>query len=126
MQPAAGRLTLATRRSSTAVLLGVTAVLAVSLTGCSTGADYQGMCKDKGTGNRLPDDQCADGNTAYRAGGHFWYFLPVGARAPMVGSALTGGSSLAPAGKSFVRGGVSATGGTISRGGFGGSFGFGG
>ncbi|AKT52334.1 hypothetical protein [Arsenicicoccus sp. oral taxon 190] len=128
-----------TTRRSQVVALGMTAVLAGALTGCSqeTRRTSAGVCVDAQTDERLPDTEC-DGRRS-RAGfvGHpaRWYYYNDGARVPRVGQRVSGGSFSAPSDHSYVTGGVdpkgttklssgSVTGGkstTISRGGFGGS-----
>ncbi|SDQ42595.1 tRNA-dihydrouridine synthase [Quadrisphaera sp. DSM 44207] len=135
-----GRSPMTVRRSAR-VALAVTPALAVALGGCAsgastgTGADEDGeptsqaVCVDEDTGARVDDDECDDDGT--RVGGFGWYFLPLGARIPAVGSRVSGGSYSQPSGTA-VRGGAPRAGGTVSadttgrggtvvRGGFGGS-----
>ncbi|TQL02449.1 tRNA-dihydrouridine synthase [Cellulomonas sp. SLBN-39] len=115
-----------TRRSST-VVLGVSAALALVLSGCSSTSDYQGVCVEKASGTRLDDADCDDDDAGYTGGTHGWYYLPRGASAPPVGEAVSGGTTTVPSDRTAVRGGVSAggetsvKGGSVSRGGFGGT-----
>ncbi|WP_409485214.1 hypothetical protein [Arsenicicoccus dermatophilus] len=129
-----------TARRSQVVALGITAVLAGTLTGCAqeTRRTSAGVCVDAQTDERLPDSEC-DGR---RRGAHGvvgrsarWYYYDDGARVPRVGGKVSGGSFSAPSDHSYVTGGVdpkgttslkssTVSGGkgtTISRGGFGGS-----
>lgn len=93
------------RRASMAVAIGVTAVLAAAMTGCSavdTGtdvkSDYAQVCKDSSTNKRLPDDQCNERSSPSAA----WYFLPMyhgaNSHVPAVGQPLAGGETSKPAG----------------------------
>jgi hypothetical protein len=147
-------MTTARRRSAT-VALGVTALLAAGLTGCSSDSgsagdgevyaedtDYQAVCVDEATQERIDDDHCDDGGPRYHGSGlAAWYFLSRGAGYPRVGRKVTGGTFTNPSSAYTVRrGGTAAgagtagaatrggtvTGGgtdgdTVSRGGFGGS-----
>ncbi len=123
------------QRKSAAVVLGVTALLAPSLTACSIGndeADNQAVCVDRNTEQRVPDEQCDpdDGANIGVGGIFFWYFLATrgGAFFPAIGQRVSGGTYSVPGG-SYRRGGVPTAGGNVPRGGFGGgtrSGGFGG
>ena len=123
------------QRKSVAVVLGVTALLAPSLTACSVGndeADNQAVCVDRTTEQRVADGQCdPDDRANIGVGGiFFWYFLATrgGAFFPAVGQRVSGGTYSVPGG-SYRRGGVPTAGGNVPRGGFGGgtrSGGFGG
>ncbi|MCC3299668.1 tRNA-dihydrouridine synthase [Arthrobacter caoxuetaonis] len=118
------------RRKSTAVVLGVTALLASAvLTGCGPSgnvidADYAKVCQDKTTKQRIEDSKCSEeGRSSGHAG---WYFFPMGTTGsttshsiPAVGQKLTGGTETIPA-KATSKSGVSSKGSTsVSRGGFG-------
>ncbi|PFG42947.1 hypothetical protein ATJ88_1623 [Isoptericola jiangsuensis] len=122
-------MTSSTRRMrSRSVALGLTTVVAASLTGCAPAADNQAICVDPETQLRVDDDYCEEDDDDYHGtssgGGHYWYYVRSGSRAPAVGTSyvttrgtydsttLTGSTS---------KGGVSADGGTVTRGGFGGS-----
>src|SRR4051812_45989024 len=48
------------RMRSSAVTLGVTAVMAAGLTGCSSSADYAAVCVNPDTEERVDDSQCDD------------------------------------------------------------------
>lgn len=119
-------------RKSTAVILGVSALLASAvLTGCSPDgdvidADYAQTCQDKTTKQRVEDDKCSDQG---RSSGHYgWYFLNMGSRGsnssrnvPAVGAPLTGGVDSIKSGATS-KSGVSSKGtNSVSRGGFGGT-----
>ncbi|MEV7430711.1 MULTISPECIES: hypothetical protein [unclassified Nocardioides] len=116
------------RMRSTSVALGVTALMAAGLTGCSSSADYAAVCVNPETEERVDDDQCDDDSDYNGVGtGFFWYYLGASSRVPSVGAPVSGGtwngSSLS--GK-VQRGGLPSTGGstvksTTKTGGFGGS-----
>lgn len=116
-------------KSSTAVAITITALLASGLVGCSADTaedvDYAQVCKDA-TGKRVADKECEDDErSGARTGRVGWYFLPLGSSGrsiPPVGSSVTAadGTSVLPSGKSAGKG-VSTTGGHVTRGGFGGS-----
>jgi hypothetical protein len=114
------------QRKSAAVALGITALLAPSLSACSSGddVDNQAVCVDEQTQERVPDDQCnPDGSRASGIGGSIflWYFLgtAVGRSFPAVGQRVSGGTFATPGG-AYRRGGVPSAGGDVPRGGFGG------
>jgi hypothetical protein len=115
------------QRKSAAVALGVTALLAPSLSACGGGddtVDNQAVCVDEETQERVPDDQCdPDGDRASNIGGgaFLWYFLgtTAGRGFPGIGQRASGGTFTPPSG-SYRRGGVPAAGGNVPRGGFGG------
>ena len=122
------------QRKSAAVVLGVTALLAPSLSACSGGdePENQAVCVDRTTEERVPDEQCdPDDEANVGVGGiFFWYFLATraGGFFPGVGQRVGGGTYTPPSG-TYTRGGVPRTGGSVPRGGFGGgtrSGGFGG
>ena len=118
------------RRRSKSVTLGITAVLATTLFGCSSsegqysqgqysGDDegYGAVCVDEDTQQRVDDDVC-DGTRGFA-----WYYLPIGSRALAVGQRVSGGTFTPPSGEQAFRGGVPRDGGVVSRGGFGGESG---
>ena len=114
------------QRKSAAVVLGVTALLAPSLSACSGGGDEpenQAVCVDRTTEERVPDEQCdPDDEANIGVGGiFFWYFLATraGGFFPAVGQRVSGGTYTVPRG-TYTRGGVPRTGGNVPRGGFGG------
>lgn len=106
------------RRRSASVTLGLGAVLAAALTGCSASADeydYGALCADRQTEQRVNDDEDCDDGFSYA-----WYFVAVGGVAPAVGERLSGGSLDPPASDVAVcYGGIPAEGGEVTRGGFG-------
>jgi hypothetical protein len=114
---------------STSVALGVTALMASGLTGCSSeSADYAAVCVDPETEERVDDDQCEDDRDYHGVGaGFFWYYLAASSRVPAVGRAVSGGTYQGSSLTGRVqRGGLPTTGGTTVRsatktGGFGGS-----
>jgi hypothetical protein len=116
---------LAQRKSAT-VALGITALLAPSLSGCSSDkVDNQAVCVDEQTQERVPDDQCdpnGNGVGGLGASPFLWYFLgtTVGRGFPAIGQRVSGGTFTAPARGSYRLGGVPAAGGSVPRGGFGG------
>lgn len=105
-----------TRRSSV-VVLGLTAALATTLSGCSSEPDYRAVCVDPATQKRLPDYDCS---SSHYGTGH-WYYYPRGSRAAGIGSFVRGGSFSAPSHGSVAKGGFSSHGG-VMRGGFGSHF----
>jgi hypothetical protein len=113
------------RMKSNAVKLGLTALVASSLTGCGTD-DGQAICVDPQTEVRVDDDDCDGVDEDYdgTGGGFYWFYIPSGHSAPGVGSRYNRsvGYYKAPSGTSFSKGGVATKGGSVSRGGFGGSF----
>ncbi|MFN8074598.1 MAG: hypothetical protein U0Q15_04140 [Kineosporiaceae bacterium] len=115
------------RRSAT-VGLGVTAVLAGTLTAgfMTRGDDYQGVCVDETTQQRVRDEDCRDGGHGVGGHGARWYYVRSDRRMPGIGEKASTGTFTVPSDGSVHRGGVSAKGGHVSRGGFGGLHGHGG
>ena len=116
------------RMRSASISLGITAVMASTLTGCATSADYAAVCVDPDTQQRVADDQCDD-DSDYNGsgGGFFWYYLAARSVVPGVGSTVSGGTFRGSTLNGRVqRGGLPTTGGSTVRtsttkGGFGGS-----
>lgn len=116
------------RMRSSSISLGITALMASSLTGCSSSADYAAVCVDPETQERVDDDQCDD-DSDYNGGGSgfFWYYLGASSRIPAVGQTTSGGTfSGSSLNGSVQRGGLPTTGGSTvksatTKGGFGGS-----
>ena len=116
------------RMRSTSISLGITALMASSLTGCSSSADYAAVCVDPETQERVDDDQCDD-DSDYNGGGSgfFWYYLGASSRIPAVGQTTSGGTfSGSSLNGTVQRGGLPTTGGSsvksaTTKGGFGGS-----
>jgi len=113
---------------SASVSLGITAVMASSLTGCATSADYAAVCVDPETEQRVDDDQCDDDRDYTGVGtGFFWYYLAASSRVPAIGAPVRGGTWNGSALTGRVqRGGLPTVGGgtvrsTTKTGGFGGS-----
>jgi hypothetical protein len=124
-------------RKSAAVPLVITSSLALALSGCSSDtssgtsgtasaddAQYQGVCVDPATGQRVDDDVC-DGDDGYGHGGGvgsglLWYYFLRGRSFPAVGapvSTFREGSDYVrtvPTGTSYVSGGADRNGGTVS------------
>jgi hypothetical protein len=90
---------------SVSVAIGVTAVAAAALSGCSSSPDYNAVCVDERTQQRVPDDDCDDTSSGLRS----WYYIDSGRRTPSVGSRVSGGSTVVPNG-SVPRGGQSVSG----------------
>ena len=116
------------RMRSASISLGITAVMASSLTGCATSADYAAVCVDPDTQERVDDDQCDDDSDYNGVGtGFFWYYLGASSRVPAIGQGATGGTYRGSTLNGTVqRGGLPSTGGSTVRssttkGGFGGS-----
>lgn len=116
------------RMRSSSISLGITALMASSLTGCSSSADYAAVCVDPETQERVDDDQCDD-DSDYNGGGSgfFWYYLGASSRIPAVGQTTSGGTfSGSTLNGTVQRGGLPSTGGSTvksatTKGGFGGS-----
>lgn len=116
------------QRRTVVVGLGVTALLAGTITAIVASneqeADYAQVCFNEETGERVDDDQCNNSSSAGRSSGVYaWYFYSRGASVPAVGQNR---SSYPTATKTVPQGAKSSTGystkgGTVSRGGFGSS-----
>ena len=116
------------RMRSTSISLGITALMASSLTGCASSADYAAVCVDPETEQRVDDDQCDEDSDYNGTGtGFFWYYLAARAVVPGVGSTVSGGTFRGSTlNGSVQRGGLPSTGGSTvksstTKGGFGGS-----
>lgn len=116
------------RMRSTSISLGITAVMASSLTGCASSADYAAVCVNPDTQERVADDQCDDDSDYNGVGtGFFWYYLGASSRIPAIGSTTSGGTFRGSTlNGSVQRGGLPTVGGSTVRsstikGGFGGS-----
>ena len=116
------------RMRSTSISLGITALMASSLTGCASSADYAAVCVDPDTQERVDDDQCDDASEDGGGGsGFFWYYLAARSIVPAVGQTATGGTFRGSSLNGTVqRGGLPTTGGSTvksatTKGGFGGS-----
>lgn len=112
------------RRRTAVVGLGVTALLAGTITAVvasnQNDPEYAQVCFNDETGERVQDADC--NSSAGRAGGIYaWYFYSRGASVPAVGqnrsTAPNFARSVPPGAK--VSTGYSPQGGTVSRGGFG-------
>lgn len=117
-----------TQRRTVVVGLGVTALLAGTITAIVASneqeADYAQVCFNEETGERVDDNQCNNGSSAGRSSAVYaWYFYSRGASVPAVGqnrSAYPAYTKTVPAGAKAATG-YSTKGGTVSRGGFGSS-----
>ena len=112
------------RMRSAGITLGLTALVAASLTGCSNDEDqpdYAAICVDPQTQERTDDGNCKDDREYHGSGaGFFWFYMatrgnafvpPIGGRRGAAGGTAT-----------VKRGGLDTKGGnigTITRGGFG-------
>lgn len=81
------------RLRSASVRLGLTALVAASLTGCATEEepDYAAICVDPQTNVRVDDDQCDDDSEYHGAGGgFFWFYMATASnnRIPAVGDSF--------------------------------------
>ncbi|MFB7455329.1 MULTISPECIES: hypothetical protein [unclassified Streptomyces] len=115
------------RRRSIEVSVGAVGAvaMAIALSGCSSGPDYQGTCVDKLTQKRVADSHCNPGGSGGAGGGaggtggksYGWWYTPRGEKAPAVGQKVDltkgGGSFTAPKSGNVVRGGFSAKGGSV-------------
>lgn len=118
------------QRKSAAVVLGITALLAPSLSACGSDdndeVDNQAVCVDQETQERVSDEECdPEGDRVSGPGGSIflWYFLGTvaGRGFPGIGQRVpAGGTYTAPSSGSYRRGGVPSAGGNVPRGGFGG------
>jgi len=122
------------RRRTVVISLGVTALLAGTITAVvasqNDDEDYAQVCTDESTQQRVDDEKCEDSgasSTAGRSNSHYgWYFFPRGSRIPAIGSSVksySGGTSTLPKGSTAAKG-FSSSGGSFSkstttRGGFG-------
>ncbi|WP_350280563.1 hypothetical protein [Kribbella sp. HUAS MG21] len=121
------------RMRSAKVTLGLTALMAASLTGCASDEDeqpdYAAICVDPETQTRADDDNCTDEREYHGSGGgFFWFYMatrgnafvpPVGGRYNVAQGTYTVPRSGSP---TVRRGGLDRGGGdigTITRGGFG-------
>lgn len=122
------------RMRSAQVTLGLTALMAASLTGCAgeeEQPDYAAICVDPQTQTRADDDDCTDEREYHGSGaGFFWFYMATRGNAfvPPVGgqyNVANGTYTVPRTGSPTVRrGGLDRGGGdigTITRGGFGGS-----
>lgn len=126
------------RMRSAAVSIGLTALMAASLTGCSSDdddtADYAAICVNPETQERTDDTNCKDDREYNGSGaGFFWFYMatrggafvpPIGGRYGPGSGTFAGSSLRAPQGGTATvqRGGLDTKGGnigTIARGGFG-------
>ncbi|WP_115790269.1 Tat pathway signal protein [Arthrobacter silvisoli] len=114
------------QRRTVAVGLGVTALLAGTITAIvasqENDADYAQVCFNDQTGERVDDVNC--GSSEGRGSGFYaWYFYSRGSSVPAVGqnrSTYPNYTRTMPSGAKASTG-YSTKGGTVSRGGFGGS-----
>lgn len=119
------------RMRSATVTLGLTTLMAASLTGCAAEEkpDYAAICVDPQTQTRADDDNCTDEREYHGSGaGFFWFYMATRGNAfvPPIGgryNAANGTYTVPRTGSPTVkRGGLDKGGGdigTITRGGFG-------
>jgi hypothetical protein len=125
------------RMRSAGITLGLTALVAASLTGCSSGeeqTDYAAICVNPETQERTDDTNCKDDREYHGSGaGFFWFYMatraggfvpPIGGKYnTTAGTYTVSNARNAQGGTATVkRGGLDTKGGdigTISRGGFG-------
>lgn len=86
------------RMRSMSVAIGVTAVAAAALSGCTSTPDYEAVCIDEQTYERVDDDMCDDDENNSYGSGYRWYYYGGGTRVPSVGSHVSGGSTSKPRG----------------------------
>jgi hypothetical protein len=116
------------RLRSASVALGLTALAAGTLTGCAAEEpDYQAICVDPSSQERVDDNQCGDDDDPddYNGSGSgfFWFYMASRSAHPLpaVGSSYNPsygtykGSSLIGGGKSVARGGAPARGATTVK-----------
>jgi hypothetical protein len=116
------------RRRTVVVGLGVTALLAGTITAVVASseqeADYAQVCFNDETGERVDDTQCNNSSSDGRGSAIYaWYFYSRGASVPAVGqnrNSYPGSVKTVPQGAKTSTG-YSTKGGTVSRGGFGSS-----
>lgn len=119
-------------KKSARVTLGVTALLASSLTGCGSGSDRDSanaICVDATTQQRLDDSKCDDdpSNGSLAGSPFLWYFLGRASAVPPFGASIIGyGGGYRPVGSGRIYTGISSRGaaagaakGSVARGGFG-------
>ncbi|TDO54319.1 hypothetical protein EV643_101100 [Kribbella sp. VKM Ac-2527] len=128
----------ARRMRSAGITLGLTALVAASLTGCSSDdeqPDYAAICVDPQTQTRTGDENCKDEREYHGSGaGFFWFYMATrgGGFVPPIGSRYNAGQGTYTIPRQPVqsgtgsptirRGGLDPGGGdigTITRGGFG-------
>jgi hypothetical protein len=116
------------RRRTVVVGLGVTALLAGTITAVVASseqeADYAQVCFNDETGERVDDTQCNNSSSDGRGSAIYaWYFYSRGSSVPAVGqnrNSYPGSAKTVPQGAKTSTG-YSTKGGTVSRGGFGSS-----
>ncbi len=100
------------RMRSVSVAIGVTALAAATLSGCTSSPDYNAVCIDEDTRERVSDYQCDDDEYSSYSGGYSWYYIGGGQRVPSIGSRVSGGSTSRPSGS--VNGGPRSSSGGYS------------
>lgn len=116
------------RMRSVSVAIGVTAVAAAALSGCTSSQDYDAVCIDEDTEERVSDYNCDDYSPS-SGSTYVWYYVNSSRRIPSIGSRVSGGSTDKPAGYGQGNGRSSGSGSGSSYdsstdyGGFGGSSG---
>ncbi len=118
-----------TSKRSASVCIGLTALGASVLTGCAAQQpDYQALCVDPGSEQRVPDEQCSDAEDpedydGTSGVGFFWFYMAASSRAPLpaIGSRYDPsvgtyrGRALVDGGRYVVRGGAPSAGASSAR-----------
>jgi hypothetical protein len=103
-----------TGRRSLVVSTAIVAVFSAAACGGDPDPDYQGVCVDRSTQERVDDRQCNE----HHGGGFGFLFFPLGLRFPGIGQRVTsfpGGTTQVPEGHTGVRGGAATTGGVATK-----------
>jgi hypothetical protein len=85
------------RMRSVSVAIGVTAVAAAALSGCTSTQDYDAVCIDEDTQERVSDYNCDDYSPSSGGSTYVWYYVDSSRRTPSLGSRVSGGSTVKPA-----------------------------
>jgi hypothetical protein len=115
---------MASKRTRNISILAVAGTLGgIALASSHHHYDYNQVCVDQQTQQRVNDNQCNNTTGYYGGYNHYgWYSIPTnrGTRVAGVGETVSGGSyAVPPSSANVARGVVPSSGGKISRGGFG-------
>lgn len=97
----------------TAAVVGAGALVVGAIVADDDEPEYQGVCVDQTTQQRIDDDYCNNGGHYHGHSFVGWYFFSMGHSAPRIGAPVSGGSYQVPD-RTYVRGGVPREGGSIS------------